>query len=219
MTKTDMRLNCPQCRQITYCSSLAKERKEKGSTALQELNIYLSVTLPLQIPGACAQTCFQQQVEAHCIKEKISCASQIKARMLLFKFPFNLLMLDKRKKQDSSHRYATVPKMRTEQQRFKTGTKMKTISICRLSMSSTNTEPVSEKENACGKEPLSALCGFNPYLPPCQASEEQDGPSSSYKNVDTTTGPGTTKYLLISFSKHLTLSSCICYRTVTLSIQ
>lgn len=175
--------------------------------------------LPLQTPGACAQTCFQQQVEAHCIKEKISCASQIKAHMLLFKFPFNLFMPDKRKKQDSSHRYATVPKMSTEQQRFKTGTRMKTISICRLSMSSTNTEPVSEKENACSKEPLSALCGFNPYLPPCQASEEQDAPSSSCKNVDATTGPGTTKYLLISFSKYLTLSSCICYRTVTLSIQ
>lgn len=139
--------------------------------------------------------------------------------MLLFKFPFNLLMLDKRKKQDSSHRYATVPKMRTEQQRFKTGTKMKTISICRLSMSSTNTEPVSEKENACGKEPLSDLCEFNPYLSPCQASEEQHGPSSSYKNVDTTTGPRTTKYMLISFSKYFTLSSCICHRTVTLSIQ
>lgn len=71
--------------------------------------------------------------------------------MLLFKFPFNLLMLDKRKKQDSSHRYATVPKMSTEEQRFKTGTKMKTISICRLSMSSTNTEPVSEKENVVAK--------------------------------------------------------------------
>lgn len=115
------------------------------------------MTLPLQTLGTCAQTCFQQQLEAHSIKEKISCARQIKACMLLFKFSFNLLMLDKRKKQDSSHRYATVPKMSTEEQRFKTGTKMKTISICRLSMSSTNTEPVSEKENACGKEPLSAL--------------------------------------------------------------
>lgn len=110
------------------------------------------MTLPLQTPGAYAQTCFQQQVEAHSIKEKISCASQIKTRMLLFKFPFNLLMVDKSKKQDSSHRYATVPKMSIEQQRFKTATEMKTISICRLSMSSTNTEPVSEKENACGKE-------------------------------------------------------------------
>lgn len=141
--------------------------------------------------------------------------------MLLFKFPFNLLMLDKRKKQDSSHRYATVPKMSTEEQRFKTGTKMKTISICRLSMSSTNTEPVSEKENACGKEPLSALCGFTPYLPPYQASEEQDAPSSSRRmwNVDAITGPGTTKCLLLSFSKYLTLSSPICHRTVTLSIQ
>lgn len=145
-----------------------KRISKQGICSFLGMNII--VTLLLQTPGACAQTCFQQQLEAHSIKEKISCASQIKARMLLFKFPFNLLMPDKSKKQDSSQRYATVPKMSTEQQRFKTGTKTKTVSICRLSMSCTNTEPASEKENACGKESLSALSGFTPHLPPCQAS-------------------------------------------------
>lgn len=167
MSKTDMRINNPQCRHITYCSALTKEPKETGNLQLPRNWTFISLTLPLQTPGAYAQTCFQQQVEAHSIKEKISCASQIKTRMPLFKFPFTLVMVDKSKKQDSSHRYATVPKMSIEQPRFKTATEMKTISICRLSMSSTNTEPVSEKENACGKESLSALCGFSPYVPPC----------------------------------------------------
>lgn len=34
MTQTDMRLNCPQCSQITYCSPLTKEHKEAGNLQL-----------------------------------------------------------------------------------------------------------------------------------------------------------------------------------------
>lgn len=99
--------------------------------------------------------------------------------------------------------------------------KMKIISICSLSVSSINTEPVSKKEMMIlwQRSPPSLTCiqSPSPSLPSLKPQCKGTGcTSSSCKNLDPTAGPGTTKYLLMGSSKHLILSS-VCYRTVTLS--